>query len=79
VAMAHDRAGPDDHSDTDSAFSAMGIRLGNVLWLPYWGSTWGGLRANFSDLASLGLENAQIAAPGFVVLRVSSRWLGHRC
>ncbi|WP_405167314.1 alpha/beta fold hydrolase [Nocardia sp. NBC_01499] len=36
-----------------------------TLGTPYRGSTWAGLRKNYPDLASLGLENAQIAAQVF--------------
>ncbi|KAA8886589.1 alpha/beta fold hydrolase [Nocardia colli] len=36
-----------------------------TLGTPYRGSTWAGLRTNYPDLASLGLENAQIAAQVF--------------
>ncbi|WP_194834019.1 triacylglycerol lipase [Nocardia sp. XZ_19_369] len=36
-----------------------------TLGTPYRGSTWAGLRDNYPDLASIGLENAQIAAQVF--------------
>lgn len=36
-----------------------------TLGTPYRGSTWDGLRANYPDLASVGLSNAQIAAQVF--------------
>ncbi|MFD6160285.1 esterase/lipase family protein [Nocardia sp. NPDC060256] len=36
-----------------------------TLGTPYRGSTWGGLRTNYPDLASLGLDNAEIAAQVF--------------
>ncbi|MFI6171733.1 esterase/lipase family protein [Nocardia sp. NPDC051052] len=36
-----------------------------TLGTPYRGSTWAGLRTNYPDLASLGLENEQIAAQVF--------------